>query len=88
MSGPLRRRRWWILLACSYLALLIASRAVEPPYERKPGPELEVSSLQAVRGEAIEQETVRLAWRRWSPEAAPGRSIPIRPPSRQPRIAS
>ena len=61
----------------SYLALLIASRAVEPPYEREPGPELEVSALPAVRGEAIEPETVRLAWRRWAPEAAPGGPIPI-----------
>ena len=77
MAGSPRRRRRWILLAGSYLALLIASRAIEPPYERKPGPELEVSSLPAVRGEAIEQETVRLAWRRWSPEAEPDRSIPI-----------
>src|SRR5262245_3840094 len=78
MSGSLRRRRRWILFGCAYLVALIASRIAEPPYDRSPGPDLEVSTVRAVRGEALEPEAVRLAWRRWSPEpTVDPRPIPI-----------
>ena len=71
MAGPLRRRRWWILLACAYVALLVASRIAEPPYDREPGPDLEVTELDAVDGDRLEPpRPVRFAWRAHTPERA------------------
>ena len=69
-----RRRRWprwtWLLPAL-YLVLLLASRAVAPPYDRAPRPGQEISEVPAVAGERRGVDTVRLAWRRWDGAVAP-----------------
>src|SRR6186713_1070835 len=78
MPRSLRRRRWWVLLACAWVVAVLLSRAAEPPYDRKPEEDVEVSELRAVRGAELERAAVRLAWRRWPPApAAPSGHLPV-----------